>query len=453
MEKRVFALLLCVLALGCGEKPSSEPQPSQATTASTAAKPESAAAGSRPQAAAESAQASPQEPAASAAPVAQQAEISTDELLQGTLSPEQLKEGWVRLFDGRSLFGWFFTGKANWHVADGAIQVDSGEPSFLCTSFQASDYELLVDFKCPAETNSGVFLRTTASPQDVNRDCYELNIAPPDNPFPTGSFVKRQKVDPEKIGEVAPDTWHTYRILVEGDSAKVWLDDKPVLEYTDSDSLRRGYISLQHNTGAVQFRNILMRPLGMKDLPVNSDWESAWTKSAKPDAEFTVTADDESLTLQGGLGQVESKDKWDDFVLQATYELANPEVNSGIFFRCIPGNMLDGYECQLNHAFEDGHRGMPKDFGAGGIFRRQPARVVVGDGTEPTFVTIIAQGKQMASWINGLQVVDFNDTRKPDENPRKGSRVEAGTIALQGHDKTTEVTFRAFRVGAIAKNE
>ncbi|MGN6545967.1 MAG: 3-keto-disaccharide hydrolase [Aureliella sp.] len=440
-------------------------QASPATTTSAAASSDSAVADrtKAPAEAAKTAPAAAKEPvaakeasattASAAAPVAQPAEISTDELLKSTLGEDRLKEGWVRLFDGYSLFGWFFTGKANWHVADGAIQVDSGEPSFLCTSFQAADYELLVDFKCPAETNSGVFLRTTASPQDVTRDCYELNIAPADNPFPTGSLVKRQKVDAEKMGEVAPDTWHTYRILVEGDSTKVWLDEKPILEYTDAGSLRRGYISLQHNAGAVQFRNILLRPLGMKDVPVDGDWESAWTQAAKPGAKFTVTASDEGLKLKGGLGKVESKDKWDDFVLQATYQLASPDVNSGIFFRCIPGSMLDGYECQLNHAYEGEHRGIPKDFGAGAIFRRQPARVVVGDGTDPTYVTLIAQGNQMATWINGLQVVDFTDTREPNENPRKGSRLEAGTIALQGHDETTEVTFRSIRIAPIAKSE
>jgi hypothetical protein len=377
---------------------------------------------------------------------------STDpaQLLKACLTEEQLKEGWVRLFDGQSLWGWFFTGNANWRVVDGTIHVDKGEPSFLCTSFQIADYELLVDFKCPAATNSGIFLRSTASPQDVARECYELNIAPTDNPFPTGSLVKRQKVEADVIGEVSADQWHTYRVLVEGSKCQVWLDGKQVMDYTDAQNLRRGHISLQHNQGAVEFRNILLRPLGTQTLPLNNDWESAWTKAVKSEAQLDVTVEEAGLRLKGGSGQLESKEQWADFVLQATYQLASPEVNSGIFFRCIPGNLLDGYECQLNHALVGNSREAPKDYGAGAIFNRQRARVVVGDGIEPTYVTIIAEGNQIATWINGLWITDFADTRAPNINPRKGARTEAGSIALQGHDATTEVLFHRVAIGPIA---
>jgi hypothetical protein len=295
-------------------------------------------------------------------------------------------------------------------------------------------------------------LRSTANPQDVTQDCYELNIAPPDNPFPTGSLVKRKKVDADALGEVAADAWHTYRVRVEGDSIQVWLDGKSVMEYTDPHPLQRGYIGLQHNTGAIEFRNILMRPLGRKELPVGADWASAWSTSKKEGAKFTVTGGEEGLRLKGGSGQVESKQEWDDFVLQATYQLTDPSVNSGIFFRCIPGELLNGYECQLNHDFNNGHRIIPTDYGAGGIFNRQKARIVVGDGTEPTYVTILAEGFQIATWINGLQVADFADTRMPNPNPRKGARREAGTIAMQGHDESTEVVFSMIAVAPIAPN-
>ncbi len=379
-------------------------------------------------------------------------EVDTDKLLEACLSEDQLKDGWIRLFDGQSLYGWFFLGQANWHVQDGTIAVDNGEPSFLCTNFELSDYELMVDFKCPAATNSGVFLRSTAKPEDVSRECFELNIAPEDNPFPTGSFVKRQKVDPEVVGKVAPDTWHTYRILMEGDTAKVWLDGKEILQ-TKANRPKRGYIALQHNSGAVQFRNVLLKPLASQPLALDDSWEKSWTKKEKEAGSLTTTVESDGLRLKGGLAQLESKDQWDDFVLQATYQLKDPKVNSGIFFRCIPGNLLDGYECQLNHAFQGDHRNIPTDFGAGGIFRRAPARVVVGDGTKPTYVTIIAQGNQFATWIDGLQVVDFNDTRPADENPRQGSRTKAGTIALQSHDPETEVLFQKISVAPIATNK
>ena len=108
-----------------------------------------------------------------------------------SLTSEEQAEGWLLLFDGATTFGWRPTGEADWTVADGRIIVTKGEPCFLRTTTQFCDYVLKVDFRATTETNSGVFLRTSPKPSNVTRDCYELNIAPPDNPFPTGSFVQR----------------------------------------------------------------------------------------------------------------------------------------------------------------------------------------------------------------------------------------------------------------------
>jgi hypothetical protein len=46
-------------------------------------------------------------------------------------------------------------------------------------------------------------------------------------------------------------------------------------------------------------------------------------------------------------------------------------------------------------------------------------------------------------------VVDWTDERKPDENPRKGLRLESGAIQLQAHDRNTDVEFRDIRVGTL----
>jgi hypothetical protein len=55
----------------------------------------------------------------------------------------------------------------------------------------------------------------------------------------------------------------------------------------------------------------------------------------------------------------------------------------------------------------------------------------------------------MAVWVNGFQVTDWTDRRSPDPNPRRGRRLEAGTIILQGHDPTTNLRFRNMRVGEM----
>ncbi|MCC7335011.1 MAG: DUF1080 domain-containing protein [Pirellulaceae bacterium] len=381
----------------------------------------------------------------------QEIELNAESLLAAQLTPQQLEQGWVRLFDGQSLYGWLVVGNADWQIApEGVLRVTRGEKSFLCTSFQIPNYELQVDFRSDAKTNSGIFMRCGPQPRDVGLDCFELNIAPAENPFPTGSLVERKKVEPTELGDFDPTQWHTYLVRVSGNQVTVSLDGKLILQLDDAHVSPTGHISLQHNEGQVEFRNVLMRPLELTELKLGEDWEEDWTLSEKEPDTFKATPTEDGLQLTGGSGQLQSKQAFGNFLLQARYTLASPEVNSGIFFRCIPDALLDGYECQVNHAVVDGDPLRPLDAGAGAIFRRQPARVVMGDGSKPTYLTLLASGPQMDTWVNGVLVAEFNDTREPNENPRKGLRLEAGPIALQGHDATTDVTFQSLKIVEIA---
>lgn len=373
-------------------------------------------------------------------------EIDAQKLLEAALPDEQLADGWIRLFDGQSLFGWVVAANANWSVNDGVIHVDQGEVSFLCTSFELADYEFKVDFRCDADTNSGIFLRTGLQPEDVGETCLELNIAPPDNPFPTGSFVKRKKLEPEELGDFDPTQWHTYHVRLVGRHVEVSLDGQTVMELDDFESNATGHISLQHNSGRVEFKDVMLRPVSADALPTGANWQEAWTKSVKEGATMEVSGDEQGLKMVGGLGQLQSKEDYGNFLLQANYTLARPDVNSGIFFRCVRDAMLDGYECQVNHAIENDDPLQPGDAGAGAIFRRANARIVVGQGTSPSYITLLANGPQIATWVNGIQVTDFIDSREPDENPRKGLRLEAGPISLQAHDESTDVTFHSIQV-------
>ena len=56
--------------------------------------------------------------------------------------------------------------------------------------------------------------------------------------------------------------------------------------------------------------------------------------------------------------------------------------------------------------------------------------------------TLVVDGPHFASWVNGYQVTDFIDKRPEKENARQGLRLGAGTIAIQGHDPTSDFLFR-----------
>ncbi len=370
------------------------------------------------------------------------AKPSAPKLELATLTDQELSNGWISLFDGQTLFGWVPQGDADWRVEDGAIVVSSGQKCLLCTSCYFDSYVLRVDFRADKETNSGIFLRTAAEvgPDDVTTKCYELNIAPDDNPFPTGSLVKRAKVE----GSYQSDDWQTYEVTVDGAEVTVNVDDETILQYNDPDPIATGFIGLQHNSGKVAFRNIKLKPLGLESI-FNGEDLSGWKDDQAKESKFSVT-EEGYLNVKNGRGQLESEGEYGDFVLQLECISNKQHLNSGIFFRCIPGDVMNGYESQIHNGFEDSDRQKPMDWGTGGIFKRQVARIVAADDLKWFHKTLIVQGPHIAVWVNGMHVTDWTDNRQPNENPRRGLRTEPGTIMIQGHDPTTDLSFRNLEI-------
>jgi hypothetical protein len=187
------------------------------------------------------------------------------ETISKVLYPSDMAIAGRELRDGQTLFGWKAHSKADWEVKNGAIAVSGGEKGLLCTTVGFDNYVLKVDFRAAKDTNSGVFLRTppVLGPDDVKSKCYELNIAPPENPFPTGGYVSRQKgkAVPERAGE-----WQSFEVTLDGAKSTVKLNGETVMEYTDPAPVGRGLIGLQLNTGAVEFKNIDMLTHELMDV-------------------------------------------------------------------------------------------------------------------------------------------------------------------------------------------
>lgn len=366
---------------------------------------------------------------------------------------DEIRDGWVSLFDGETLFGWHPNddpkqGGVNWGVQEGAIAADAGQPGLLLTSVPFADFELRCDFWLADGGNSGIFLRTVARPTDAAKDCYELNICNPHPDYPTGSLVGRVKPRETFDGD---GEWRTYTVRAEGPRITVRLDDQPVIDFTDrSDHVRlAGYIGLQKNEGAVKFRNIALRPLGLKPIFDGKDL-SGWRKV--PGSKSTFQVQDGTIHVTGGRGYLETERTWGDFVLQAEAKTNAKGLNSGIFFRAMPGTEAapaNGYEYQIQYGYKDDDRSKPADFGTGGIYRRVPARRVVGDDRQWNTLTLVAHGPHIATWVNGQPVVAWTDTRKPSDNPRDGLRLKPGHLSLQGHDPTTDLDFRKLRIAGF----
>lgn len=374
------------------------------------------------------------------------------------LSP---KEGWANtllLFDGKTPYGWESVGEATWEVVDGEIRTSGDKPGFLVTTSEFADFQLSVDFKAAAGTNSGVFIRSAREPKDAAKDCYEINIAAPGvSEYVTGSIVGRQKPNAAALENSALKStdWVNMLITAEGNKIKIECGGSTsvtTLEDTSPNALLRGRIALQANKGAVAFRNIKLRPRSQQKLKLDKDL-TGWKVFAAPDkkAEFTVT-DKGELQVKNGPGSLEyTAQEYGDFVLSFEVLTKAPHLNSGVFFRQIPGEFTQGYECQIQNQIKDGDPNKPFDCGTGGFYRRSNARFVNGKDLDWTRMTLMVHGPHMATWVNGVQVSDWTDERKPDDNPRKGLRLKPGTLSIQGHDPTTDILFKDFQIVELPK--
>ncbi|WP_400079061.1 DUF1080 domain-containing protein [Winogradskyella sp. R77965] len=164
-----------------------------------------------------------------------------------------------RLFNENSK-DWITKGNANWTFSNNELIgiVDDGA-GFVITNQSYKDFSLELEFQPDSTINSGVFIR--CKNQDINpTDCYELNIwdLHPDQTNRTGAIVTRK----EPLAIVSTiDKWNTYRIKVEKNEIKVWINDTLTVN-TKDEKLSDGYIGLQaKGTGKVRFRNVKLKNL------------------------------------------------------------------------------------------------------------------------------------------------------------------------------------------------
>jgi Domain of Unknown Function (DUF1080) len=212
-----------------------------------------------------------------------------------TLTPEEAAAGWRLLFNGTSLSGWrgyrSKTVPESWKVENGsllsrrAMGISSGD---IITTDQFGDFELVVDWKMTKGNNSGIIYRATEEHDQVWQSGPEYQIL--DNAAHLDGLNKSASAGacyavfaPKKEMARPVGEWNTARIVAQGKHVEHWLNGEKVLEYdVDSDvwkahvktskffptaygqgnwgRAKRGHIGLQDYGGAVEFRNIKIRP-------------------------------------------------------------------------------------------------------------------------------------------------------------------------------------------------
>jgi hypothetical protein len=362
------------------------------------------------------------------------------------LTPQEISEGWLLLFDGETTFGWEPRGGTRWTVQDGALCYEPGSGGgHLVTKTEFADYQLHVEFWVDEVANSGVFLRCPLTGEITATNAYEVNIFDAHEKWPTGSI---NEVAKSKVPQKTTGRWNTYDITASGGHLVVLLNDKPTVDVSDA-KLVRGVIGLQNlkGEGMVKFRNIKLRPLGLKSIFNGKDL-SGWKEIPDRKSVYSVTPEG-WLNVKNGNGDLQSEGEYGDFVFQLDIISNGTHLNSGVFFRAIKGQFWSGYESQIRNQWQGDDRNKPVDYGTGGIYNRQPARRVVSNDRQWFTMTIIAHGPHFATWVDGVQATDFTDTRAPQESARNGYRAKAGVLSLQGHDPTTDLSFKNLRIAEM----
>jgi len=338
-----------------------------------------------------------------------------------TMAAHANEPSWINLFDGESLFGWNQTGTAAWHVDDGAIYCEEGAGGLLATTSEFKDFELTLKVKVKEECSTGILVRASTEGHATENGSYAIPIR-----------------EAKRGGE----DWQELRVVAQGGLVTATLDGNE--HDVVAGSNETGHIAFQYhhnNRAEVWIKDVKLRPLGLSPI-FNGEDLSGWNIIPGRESEFAVV--DGALNIKDGNGQIETDNLYRDFILQLDIISNGEHLNSGVFFRGPKGVFWKGYESQVRNQWRGDNRSNPIDYGTGGIYGNQPAREVVSSDYEWFTKTIVCKDNHMAVWIDGYLVSDFTDTRPPVTNGdgKAGYVPEAGTIHLQGHDPTTDLSFK-----------
>lgn len=190
-------------------------------------------------------------------------------------------DGWVNLFDGKTIEGWTRRGgAANFVVEDATIVGNTvvGEPnSFLCTNKNYKNFELQLEFRVDnSKINSGVQIRSNSLPDYKSGRVhgYQVEIDASARAWTGGIYDESRRgwlFNLEKLPDARQAfrlaQWNSMKVVCNGPSIRTWINDIPVADLTD-DMTQEGFIALQvHATDSPQSMQVRWRNVRIKELP------------------------------------------------------------------------------------------------------------------------------------------------------------------------------------------
>jgi len=181
-------------------------------------------------------------------------------LLKRTAAPVWGKP--IKLLNGTNTDGWHASGKTNQWVLINGVLTSPKSGSNLITDQQFNDFKLHIEFKYPAGSNSGVYLRGR----------YEVQVEDNMGKEPSSTYLGGIYgfITPNEMVAKAPGEWQSYDITLIGRRVTVVANGKAIIVdqiipgitggALDSKEEAPGPIMLQGDHGPIEYRNIVITP-------------------------------------------------------------------------------------------------------------------------------------------------------------------------------------------------
>lgn len=168
------------------------------------------------------------------------------------------------LLNGKDLTGWkTVAGGANQWIVENGVLKSPKSGSDLMTEKSFTDFKLHVEFRYPAGSNSGVYLRGRYETQIEDTQSAEPQI--------DGLGAIYGHIAPNQNAAKKPGEWQTYDITLVGRTVTVVLNGKTIIcereipgptgGALDSDEAAPGPLFLQGDHGPIDYRNIVITPV------------------------------------------------------------------------------------------------------------------------------------------------------------------------------------------------
>jgi hypothetical protein len=295
-----------------------------------------------------------------------------------TLNTVESSEGWVLLFDGESPRGWRGYRKEafpeqGWKIEDGWLQVmESGGGGDIVTTSQFDDFELEMEWKAGAGSNSGIMYLANENNGAAYFSAPEYQVFGDEDLTSSGNTSSgglyalysplNKKLNP--AGEV-----NHARIVHCAGNVEHWVNGVLVLRakigsidwnrrvtaskfnaWSDFGTMKKGHIVLQDHGNDVWFRSIRIREIAaLERWRFDGDFTQlfngynmdGWSHhlSADKNLEDVWSVADGVISCKGSpAGYIYSNEKYQDFVLELDWRW-DPETkkggNSGVLFRQV----------------------------------------------------------------------------------------------------------------------